>query len=130
MTKKTEAKVLLYIRSVSLSTHTYAMQQGGGRHPCDRGIGFLSSKNPAVNLDGKGDRVGEFYSEEDWNALNIAKLMQEKTGVNVELVDLSTSFWNRMRFAFKGSEKTPRFAVNGEYLPDITSVEQLISYLK
>jgi hypothetical protein len=132
MKEKNENKVVLYVKSINVDTRSFADQQGGGRSSIthDRGTGFLSYKNPAVNLEGVGDRVGHFYSEEDWNALNIAKIVQEKAGIEIELVDLGVSIWNRMKLTLKGMGKTPQFMINGERLSKISSVEQLLDHIE
>ncbi|MFX0125431.1 MAG: hypothetical protein ACFFAE_17555 [Candidatus Hodarchaeota archaeon] len=124
-----QSNIILYIKSINIDTRSIANQQGGGKHPCDRGVGFMSYKNPTVNLDGVGDRVGHFYSDKDWNALNIAKSVQENTGIDIKIVDVGKSLWKQIKFAIKGFQ-TPLFVVNGEILSDISNTEQLLSYLE
>jgi hypothetical protein len=92
-------------------------------------MGFMSYKNPAVSLDGVGDRVGHFYSDKDWNAINIAKSVQENTGNDIEIVDVGKSLWNQIKFIVKGF-RTPLFVINGETLSNISNTEQLLSYLE
>lgn len=126
---KKQSKILLYIKSINIDTRSIANQQGGGKHPCDRGVGFLSYKNPTVNLDGVNDRVGYFYSDKDWNAINIAKSVQENTGIDIEIIDVGKSLWNQIKFTIKGF-RTPLFVVNGETLSNISNTEQLLSYIE
>jgi len=47
----------------------------------------------------------------------------------VEVVDLSSSFWLRLKLRRQGIRRTPQFVVNGRLLPKIESSEQLASYL-
>jgi hypothetical protein len=92
-------------------------------------MGFMSYKNPTVNLDGVGDRVGQFYSDKDWNAINIAKIVQENTGIDIKIVDVGKSLWDKIKFTVKGF-RTPLFVVNGEARSDISNTDQLLSYLE
>ncbi|UCG01522.1 MAG: hypothetical protein JSW11_18140 [Candidatus Heimdallarchaeota archaeon] len=124
-----QSKIILYVKSINIDTRSIASQQGGGKHPCDRGMGFMSFKNPTVNLDGVGDRTGHFYSDKDWNAINIAKYVQENTGIKIEVIDIGKSLWNQIKFTVKRF-RTPLFIVNGETLSDISNTEQLLSYLE
>ncbi|MFX0050366.1 MAG: hypothetical protein ACFFAJ_08230 [Candidatus Hodarchaeota archaeon] len=132
MKEKNANKVVLYVKSINVNTRSFADQQGGGRSSIthDRGTGFMSYKNSAVNLEGVGDRVGHFYSEEDWKALNIARIVQEKAGIEIKLVDLRASMWNRVKLTLKGMGKTPQFMINGERLSKIRSVKQLLDHLE
>ncbi|MFX1247674.1 MAG: hypothetical protein ACFFB2_15070 [Promethearchaeota archaeon] len=130
LNEKGNVKVTLHVKSININTRSIANQQGGGKHPCDRGMGFMSYKNPSINLDGVSDRVGQFYSDEDWNALNIARMVQEKTGVNIEIVDVGKSLWGQLKLTIKGIRKTPIFIVDGEPLSDISNAEQLLSHLE
>ncbi|UCG01521.1 MAG: hypothetical protein JSW11_18135 [Candidatus Heimdallarchaeota archaeon] len=125
-----QSKIILYVKSINIDTRSITNQQGAGKHAKGfRGTGFISFKNPTVNLDGVGDRVGHFYSDKDWNAINIAKYVQENTGIGIKIVDVRKSLWNQIKFTVKGF-RTPLFVVNGETLSDISNTEQLLSYLE
>lgn len=129
MTEQSSSKIILYVKSINIDTRSIANQQGGGKHPCDRGVGFMSYKNPSVNLDGVGDRVGHFYSDHDWNAINIANHVKENNGLDIEIVDIGKSLWNQIKFTVRGF-RTPLFVVNDEAFSDISNTEQLLSYLE
>ncbi|MFX0016463.1 MAG: hypothetical protein ACFFB2_14705 [Promethearchaeota archaeon] len=126
-----QSKIILYVKSINIDTRSIASQQGAERL---RGkgfsrAGFISYKNPTVNLDEVGDCVGRFYSDKDWNAINIAKYVQENTGIDIKIVDIGKSLWNKIKFTVKGF-RTPLFVVNSETLSDISNSEQLLSYLE
>ena len=45
------------------------------------------------------------------------------------MVDLAESFWRRIKLRRQGISKTPRFVVDGQVLPPITSFDQLAEFL-
>ncbi|MFX0015225.1 MAG: hypothetical protein ACFFB2_10525 [Promethearchaeota archaeon] len=123
-----EQKVILFVKSVKISPTL--VDQYGGVGPCNRGTGYFCVHNAVMNLEDKQGRTGHYYPEKDWNAMNIAKKVAETEQLEVEFVDLGISFWKRLKYRFLQLGKTPRFIVNGEKLPEISTTKELINYLK
>jgi hypothetical protein len=115
-------KIVLYVRTVELPSGRFVDREGA-LHACAQ-AGSL----PFQGLKGASHLIGRVYLDADWQALCIAQALQENKGVEVEVVDVSRSFWLRRKLRRLGIRKTPQFVVDGQLLPTITSVEQLGSF--
>lgn len=116
-------RVELFVRSVEVPA--------GGPGPtlfhceaCERHHGIdVDRQKTTAHLAGRA------FPDTDWQAINLAQRLQEETHCEVEIVDLSESFWRRIKLRRQGIGKTPRFVVDGQVLPPITSFDQLTEFL-
>jgi hypothetical protein len=89
---------------------------------CERHRGF-------DRLKGTAHLAGRAFPDEDWQAINFARRLQEERRCEVEVVDLAGSFWRRIKLRRRGIGKTPTFVVDDEVLPPIASFDQLAEFL-
>ena len=54
----------------------------------------------------------------------------KKINPNAEIIDISKQLTQRIKLMLKGSIRTPQFMINGEKLPQITSMNQLTEYMR
>lgn len=119
-----EEDVVFYIQSFGIST-LGMVDKEGAMHACAQ-----AGSTPFTGLKDAVNRPNRVYTDADWEALKIAEVLQKNTGVNVEIIDISQSFVQRLKLLSKGGIRTPQFVINGEKMPSITSVDQLASYLQ
>lgn len=121
MEEKPHSEIKLYVRSFEISSGSFVDREGA-QHACAR-----AGSTPFQGLKGASHLIGRVFPDSDWNALCLAKALQEARRCEVIVVDLGKSFLRRLKLRRQGIRKTPQFVVNGQLLPPVTSLEELAS---
>jgi hypothetical protein len=116
-------RVSLYVRSIEIPSGHFVDREGA-THACAR-----AGTTPFEGLKGAAHLVGRVFSEEDWQAINLAQVCKEDPHIEVEIVDISQSFWQRWKLHRQGIKQTPQFVVEEQLLPPITSMAELRHHL-
>jgi hypothetical protein len=120
---KKNKKIVLYVRSSGIDTLGVVDREGGT-------FGCMRAWRPLLAEKEGSYYHDRYYSDADWEALMMAEKLHEKTDVKIEVVDISQHFTQRIKLLLKGAFRTPQFVINGEKVPLVSNVSQLIAYLE
>lgn len=116
-------KVMLYVRSIEVPGGQFVDREGAV-HACAQ-----AGSTPFDGLKGAAHLLGRVFTDADWQAINIAQVCQDTMKIDIEIVDISQSFWQRMKLRRQGVKETPQFLVDGQCLPPIKKLEELTNHL-
>ena len=100
------------------------MDREGAIHACAR-----AGSTPFEGLKGAAHLIGRVFSDENWQAITLAQHCQNELNIEVEIVDLAQSFWQRKKLRRQGVKRTPQFVLDGQLLPPLTNIADLHPYL-
>ncbi|MFX0169959.1 MAG: hypothetical protein ACFE89_11465 [Candidatus Hodarchaeota archaeon] len=123
MGKSRTPKVTLYVSSFKIS-EGYYVDRESAVHACAK-----AGSKPFESLKGTSQLFGRVFSDKDWYAITLAQSCHTTQGIDIEIIDFSESFWQRLKLRRQGIKHTPQFVVDDQQLPPITSIADLQGYL-